>query len=86
MKIFVKVKTGSRENKISPPKAKLWNDDQYSDGRVMDYYVVCVKELPIDGKANDAVILLLAQYFRVSRANVVIKSGSTSRTKIFEIG
>jgi uncharacterized protein (TIGR00251 family) len=51
-----------------------------------DDYVVRVKALPREGKANVAVIKLLAKYFRVSRSSVRITSGLSGRNKIVEIG
>lgn len=80
MKIFVKVKPNSKENKVVPPENKLF---LISD--VKDFYVVHVKESPVGGKANDAVIRELAENFRCSKSQIVLKSGSTSKTKVFEI-
>ena len=44
-----------------------------------------VKAKPVDGAANKEVIKKLAKHFGVSSANVSIKSGHRSRTKIVEI-
>ena len=41
---------------------------------------------PVDGKANEAVIRLLAVHFGVPRRDVDLISGSTGRTKRFRIG
>jgi len=71
MKIFVKAKPGAREEKIE----KI--DDLN--------YAVSVKELPIKGKANEAIRNALAVYFKTGSANVKIVSGYTSRNKIIEI-
>ena len=81
MRIFVKVKPNSRENKVVPPKERLFNSPE-----TKDFYVVFVKEPPKEGKANDAVILGLATYFKCSRSSVRLVSGATSKTKVFEIG
>jgi len=54
--------------------------------KTVDDYVVRVKALPREGKANEAVIKLLAEYFRVSRSSVRITSGLSCRNKIVEIG
>ena len=40
---------------------------------------------PVDGAANKEVIKKMAKHFGVSSANVSIKSGHKSRTKIVEI-
>ncbi len=81
MRIFVKVKAGSREDKVTPPPLKLWTEGERSE----EYFNVSVKAPPVEGKANDAVILALAEYFQVSRSQVRLVSGSTSKRKVFEI-
>ena len=50
-----------------------------------DDYLVRVKAQPREGKANDAVIKLLAEYFGVTRSAVRITSGLSGRNKIIEI-
>jgi len=50
-----------------------------------DEYVVRVKALPREGKANEAVIKVLAEYFGVTRSSVHITSGLSGRNKIVEI-
>ena len=40
-----------------------------------------VAEAPADGAANDAVVKLLAKALRISRGQVTIISGATSRNK-----
>ena len=50
-----------------------------------DDYLVRVKAQPREGKANEAVIKLLAEYFGVSRSSVRITSGLSGRNKIVEI-
>jgi len=71
MKIFVKVKPNSKE-----PRLKKTGDATFA---------LWVKEPPRDGKANEAVIKALAQYFGVTRQNVRILIGRTSRQKIVVI-
>lgn len=71
MKIFVKAKPGSYEERIE----KI--DDLH--------FVVSVKEPPVQGRANQAIVRALAEYFGVAILNVKITSGFTSRQKIFEI-
>lgn len=71
MKIFIQVKPNSKEEKI----------DKLDES----HYVVSVKEPPIKGKANIAVLKVIADFFNVSRASVRIISGYTSRQKIVEI-
>lgn len=71
MKIFIKVKPNSKEEKIEQ----------------IDFnnFIVAVKEPPIRGRANKAIIKALSEYFKVSKSNLKIISGHTSRQKIVEI-
>ena len=71
MRISVTVKTNSRTEGITKDN---------------DTYLVKVKEPPREGKANSAVIKLLAGHFKVSKSSVKIISGAGSRNKIIEIG
>jgi len=71
MKIFVKVKSGAKKEKIEKV-------DQ-------NHFVVSVKERPIKGQANKAVIRALADYFKVPKSEVQIRSGFTFRQKIVQI-
>ena len=50
-----------------------------------DDYVVRVRAQPREGRANEAVIKLLADYFGVTRSSVRITSGLSGRNKIIEI-
>lgn len=40
---------------------------------------------PADGKANDALVKLLAKEFCIAKSNISIKSGHTSRHKLLQI-
>ncbi|HJX68948.1 MAG TPA: DUF167 domain-containing protein, partial [Dehalococcoidia bacterium] len=64
MKIQVKVKPNSKTEEIS---------------REGNSFVVKVKEPPKEGKANQAVIRLLAERFGVSQSRVKILSGFRSK-------
>lgn len=48
-------------------------------------YKVSVKEPPIEGRANRAIIKVLAEYFGVSVSQVSLVSGYASRNKVFNI-
>lgn len=50
-----------------------------------DGFLVKVKEPPKEGKANKAVIKLLAQHFKVPQDSVRISSGFRSRNKVIEV-
>ncbi len=47
--------------------------------------LVYVREPAIDGKANKAVVKLLAKYFEVPKSHVQLISGHKSKQKRFEI-
>jgi uncharacterized protein (TIGR00251 family) len=70
MKIQVKVKPNSRTEEVNQERAG---------------FVVRVKEPPREGKANLAVIKLLAEHFGVPKSQVRILSGFGSRNKIVEV-
>ena len=70
MKIQVKVKPNSKTEEVS------------QEG---DSFIVKVKEPPKEGKANQAVIKLLAEYFGVPQSQVRILRGFRSRNKVIEI-
>jgi hypothetical protein len=67
--------------RVTPRSAKPgiggWRAD--ADGR--DELEVRVAEAPADGAANDAVIRLLAKALGISRSELAIISGTTSRHK-----
>lgn len=46
---------------------------------------VYVKDPPLDGKANQAVIEALAEHFRVSKSQIKLLSGFKSKIKVLEI-
>ena len=50
-----------------------------------DDYLVRVRAQPREGKANEAVIKLLADYFGVTRSSIRIISGLSGRNIIVEI-
>ena len=70
MKIQVKVKPNSKTEELS---------------REGDSFIAKVKEPPKEGKANQAVIKLLAEHFGVPQSQVRILSGFKSRNKVIEV-
>ncbi|MGA2670464.1 MAG: DUF167 domain-containing protein [Dehalococcoidia bacterium] len=70
MKIQVKVKPNSRTEEIS---------------REGNSFIVKVKEPSKEGKANQAVIKLLAEHFGVPQSRVRILSGFRSKNKVLEV-
>ncbi len=71
MKISVKVKPNAKQERLE----KI-DESNFS---------VWVKEKPREGKANHAVIKILANYFGVARSEVILLKGQTSKQKIFEV-
>jgi uncharacterized protein (TIGR00251 family) len=70
MKIRVKVKPSSRTEELN---------------REGGSFIAKVKEPPEKGKANHAVIKLLAAHFGVHQSRVRILSGFRSRNKVIEV-
>lgn len=46
---------------------------------------VHLKSPPVDGKANEELIKILAKKFNVTKSDIRIKSGLSSRQKLIEI-
>lgn len=72
MKISVYIKPSSRHR-----EEVVKNDDET--------LTVYTKAPAIEGRANAAVIKLLAKYFKVAPSKVKLTRGATSKYKIFEI-
>lgn len=47
---------------------------------------IYVHKPPLEGKANTAVTLALAEHFHVKKSQVTLLQGKKSKNKIFEIG
>lgn len=52
---------------------------------LFDSIHVYVNEPPLEGKANQATIEALAEYYRTSKSKVKLISGDKSKHKLFEI-
>ena len=72
MSMIVRVKPGSKKGPLV---------EQNADGSL----VVYVREKAVDGKANEAVIKILADHFDVAKTRVKIIRGLSSKTKTIEI-
>jgi uncharacterized protein len=64
----LKVKPGSRIEELSEQDDGSW--------------LARVKAPPVDGKANAALIALVAKHFGLRKAQVNIKSGASGRSKL----
>lgn len=49
------------------------------------HLTVYLREKPIDGKANQALLKILAKHFQVTQSQIKIKTGQRSKHKIVEI-
>jgi hypothetical protein len=64
------------------PRSKTGDVTREMDG---DVYVVRVKEPPVEGRANRAVLKLLAKHLGVPESRLSIVSGLTSKNKVIEV-
>ena len=71
MKIKVRVHLKAKNKKIEKDKNGM-------------FQVYTVKE-PVEGKANEEIIKIVAEYFQVKPNQVFIKLGNKSKEKIIEI-
>lgn len=69
--IQVKVKPNSRTSAFSQAEDGVW--------------LAQLKSPPVDGKANQELIELVARHFRCSKSAVSIKSGTRGRMKLVRI-
>ena len=70
MKITVQIKPNSKNSKVEEKNG---------------LYVVRVKASPIENKANLELINILSEYFKISKQNIKIISGLTSKKKTISI-
>jgi len=71
MRIFAVVKTGAKK--------------EYVEQLDPTHFRVAVRALPIEGKANLAIMKALAKALGISRSQLILKSGATSKQKVFVI-
>lgn len=62
-------------------RAKVSELTQAADGT----WVARLKSPPVDGKANEELVGLVAEAFGCRRAAVVIKAGASGRTKLVKV-
>ena len=67
----LKVKPGSREESLTEQDDGTW--------------LARVKAPPVDGKANAAVIALVAAHFGLRKVQVTIRSGASARLKLVQL-
>lgn len=71
VKIVVKVKPNSKQNLVEKTAEST--------------YSVRVKEKALEGRANEAVVAVLSEYFRTPKSRISVIKGSKSRNKVVEI-
>ena len=71
MRIYISVSPRSSKNEIK----------KLSEGE----YKVKIKAPPVDGKANDMLIKVLAEYFKVPSSCISIVGGKSTKRKMVDI-
>lgn len=71
MKLFVHAKPKSKEERV----------EQIDD----THFIVRVKEAPEGGKANEAVIRVLARHLDVAQSRLSLVRGSSGKQKVLEL-
>lgn len=71
MKIFVEAHPSSKKESI----IKI-NDKKF---------IIYVKEPPLKGKANKAIIEVLSNFLKVPKSSILLLKGEKGKNKIFEI-
>ena len=66
-------------------KVQPWSKTERVEQLLGNSYKVYVSEPAKEGKSNQRLVELLAEYFNVGKNKVEIKSGHTARIKIIEI-
>lgn len=63
------------------PNARVSQIQQQDDGT----WLAQLKSPPVDGKANEELIALVAGHFGVRKAQVTLKSGAGARLKLLQV-
>jgi uncharacterized protein (TIGR00251 family) len=63
------------------PNARASSLERREDGT----WVARLKSPPVDGKANEELIALVASAFRCRKSDVTLKTGAASRTKVLRV-
>lgn len=63
------------------PRARASRLEQQPDGQ----WVAHLKAPPVDGKANDELVALVARHFGCPKAAVEIARGAAARTKLLRV-
>jgi uncharacterized protein (TIGR00251 family) len=63
------------------PRAKASSLEQAKDGT----WVARLRAPPVDGKANEELVALVAEYFHCRTTAVLIKAGALGRMKLVQV-
>lgn len=63
------------------PNARVSALTEMPDGT----WLAQIKSPPIDGKANEELVALVAQHFDLRKSQVLVKSGASGRMKLVKI-
>ena len=63
------------------PRAKVSELSQATDGT----WIAKLKSPPVDGKANEELVRLVAEKFQCRKTAVTIKAGASGRTKLVRV-
>lgn len=63
------------------PNARISSLEQNADGT----WLAKLKSPPVDGKANQELVALVAERFRCPKSAVSIKAGASGRTKLIQV-
>ena len=100
MKLFVTVKTNSKKLGVDPVRGcpkdcyfhkslkHLMNKETSNGVKQIDstHFVVRVKESPIEGRANEAVIKAMSLILNIPPSSLELVSGTKSKNKILSTG
>jgi uncharacterized protein YggU (UPF0235/DUF167 family) len=83
MRIIVRAKPSAKKEMVERVGQPTFG---FGDTKAeMVEYKVAVKEPPVDGKANEAIVKALAKYFDVAPSLIRLVSGASAKRKVFEI-
>jgi len=71
MRIYVRIKPKAKQ-----PKVERIDDSHFS---------VSVTAPPVDGKANEAMIKALADFFDIAKSRIILVAGEKGKDKILEV-
>lgn len=83
MKILIKAKPSAKVEKVE--ELQPLSDSTNTIKSRLPTYKVSVKATPTDGRANDAIVRVLAKHFGIRPGDIRIVSGHTTNQKIVEI-